>query len=75
MIGVAEVGSVWAAAWLIVTVGLVAAPPVILKLALEMSKKILPTASTLTLALVVVTFGIVSASEPSLRVLAVITVG
>ena len=53
----------------------VAVPPVILKLALDMSKKTLPNASTLTLAVVVVTFGIVSASEPSFIVLAVITVG
>ena len=53
----------------------VAAAPVIVKFVLEMSKKILPTASTFILAVVVVPTGIVTASEPSLAVLATNTVG
>jgi len=52
-----------------------AEPAVIVKLALEISKKILPTASTLILAVVVGVFGITSASVPSLGVLAANTVG
>src|SRR5690606_22157528 len=56
-----------------VNVGTVAA--VILKLAFDISKKIFPTASIFILAVVVVTLGIVTNSEPSLGVLAVITVG
>jgi hypothetical protein len=45
-------------------------PDVIVKFVLEMSKKILPTASTLILAVVVGVFGIVTTSLPSLVVLA-----
>jgi hypothetical protein len=52
-----------------VGVGVGVEPPVIVKFESEISKKILPTASTLTLAVVVVTLGIVTASEPSLGVL------
>jgi len=48
---------------------------VILKFESEISKKMLPTASTFTLAVVVATLGIVSASEPSLGVLLERTVG
>ena len=49
---------------------------VILKFALLISKKILPTASTLTLAVVDAgTAGIVNASLPSFGVLAIISVG
>ena len=50
-------------------------PPVIVKSESEISKKMLSTASTFTLAVVVVTSGIVRASEPSLGVLAERTVG
>ena len=53
----------------------VAAGPVIVKLALEISKKILPTASTFILAVVLAPTGIVKASEPSFAVLAAKTVG
>src|ERR1041384_4016819 len=45
-------------------------PAVIVKLVLEISKKILPTASTFILAVVVGVLGIVTASLPSLAVLA-----
>src|SRR5437868_3090893 len=45
-------------------------PAVIVKLAFEISKKMLPTASTLTRACVVGVFGTVTASEPSLGVVA-----
>ena len=47
----------------------------IVKSALEMSKKIFPTASTFILAVVVGTFGMVNNSDPSLGVLAISTVG
>ena len=50
-------------------------PPVIVKFESEISKKMLSTASTFTLAVVVATLGIVSASEPSLGVLTERTVG
>ena len=50
-------------------------PPVIVKFESEISKKMLSTASTFTLAVVVATSGIVSASEPSLGVLTERTVG
>jgi hypothetical protein len=50
-------------------------PAVIVKFESEISKKMLPTASTFTLAIVVATLGIVSASEPSLDVLTERTVG
>ena len=50
-------------------------PAVIVKLVLEMSKKILPAASTFILAVVVAVLGIVKASLPSLGVLAANTVG
>ena len=50
-------------------------PGVIVKLMFEMSKKILPTASTFILAVVVAVFGITNASDPSLGVLAANTVG
>lgn len=53
----------------------VAAAPVIVKLVFEISKKILPTASTFILAVVVAPTGIVTACEPSLAVLAAKTVG
>ena len=46
------------------------APDVIVKLVLEISKKILPTASIFILAVVVGVLGIVTASVPSLAVLA-----
>lgn len=52
-----------------------AEPEVIVKFALEISKKILPTASTFILAVVVGVFGIANASLPSLGVLAANTVG
>mgnify|MGYP001771087526 CR=1 FL=1 len=45
------------------------------KLALEISKKILPTASTLMRAVVVAVFGMVTTSVPSFGVLAANTVG
>jgi hypothetical protein len=41
----------------------------------EMSKKMLPTASTLIRAVVVAMFGIVNASEPSFAVVAASTCG
>ena len=50
-------------------------PAVIVKLVLEISKKILPTASILILAVVVGVFGITKASVPSFGVLAANTVG
>ena len=50
-------------------------PDVIVKLVLEISKKILPTASTFILAVVDGVFGITNASVPSLAVLVVNTVG
>ena len=50
-------------------------PSVIVKLLLEISKKIFPTASILIRAVVVGILGMVSNSVPSLGVLAVITVG
>ncbi len=53
----------------------VAAAPVIVKLVLEISKKILPTASTFILAVVLAPTGIVTACEPSFAVLAAKTVG
>ena len=43
---------------------------VIVKFAFEMSKKMLPTASTFTLAVVVAILGMVNNSDPSLAVLA-----
>ena len=52
-----------------------AEPAVMVKLVLEISKKILPTASTFILAVVVGVFGITNASEPSFAVLATNTVG
>ena len=51
------------------------AAAVIVKFALLISKKILPTASTFILAVVVAPVGIVTAWEPSFGVLANITVG
>ena len=48
---------------------------VISKLAFEISKKILPTASTFILAVVVAIEGIITVSVPSFGVLAEITVG
>ncbi len=53
----------------------VAVTKVIVKFTFEMSKKIFPTASTLTLARVVDTAGKVTGSLPSFAVLAIITVG
>ena len=50
-------------------------PEVMVKLAFEISKKILPTASILIRAVVVGVFGIVNTSVPSLGVLAASTVG
>ena len=50
-------------------------PLVIVKFESDISRKMLSTASTITLAVVVATLGIVSASEPSLGVLAERTVG
>jgi hypothetical protein len=50
-------------------------PPVIIKLASDISKKMLPTASTFILAVVVAVFGIVTFSDPSFAVLAESTVG
>lgn len=50
-------------------------PAVMVKLVLEISKKILPTASTLILAVVVGVLGIVTAWVPSFGVLAINTVG
>ena len=50
-------------------------PAVIVKFALEISKKMFPTASTFILAVVVGVFGITSVSVPSLAVLAINTVG
>ena len=50
-------------------------PAVIVKFVFEMSKKILPTASTFILAVVDGVFGITNASVPSLGVLATNTVG
>ena len=50
-------------------------PAVMVKLALEISKKILPTASTFILAVVVGVLGITNASVPSFGVLAAKTVG
>jgi hypothetical protein len=57
-----------------VAVGVPPAPMVIVKFASETSKKILPTPSTLIRAVVVGRLGIGRFSEPSLAVLAVITV-
>ena len=51
------------------------AAALIVKLVLEISKKILPTASTLILAVVVAVLGITKASVPSFGVLATNTVG
>ena len=48
---------------------------VMLKLELEISKKIFPTASTFILAVVEVIAGMVTAADPSLGVLAVNTLG
>lgn len=50
-------------------------PEVIVKLVLEISKKIFPTASIFILAVLVGVLGITSASDPSLGVLAASTVG
>lgn len=50
-------------------------PAVMVKLLLEISKKIFPTASTFILAVVVGVFGMTNASVPSLGVLAASTVG
>jgi len=50
-------------------------PPLIVKFASEISKKILPTASIFILAVVVGVFGITNTSVPSLTVLADNTVG
>ena len=50
-------------------------PAVMVKLVFEMSKNILPTASTFILAVVVGVFGMVNVSVPSLGVLAANTVG
>src|SRR5437868_3791667 len=50
-------------------------PAVIEKFVFDISKKILPTASTLILAVVVGVFGMVSTSVPSFGVLADSTVG
>ena len=58
-----------------VGVGVGVEPTVIVKFESEISKKMLPTASIFILAVVVATLGIVSASEPSLGVLAERTVG
>lgn len=69
---VPQVTEVGAAGGTKVKVGLLA---VMVKLALVISKKILSAASTLIRAVVVATEGIVNASEPSLGVLAEITVG
>ena len=52
-----------------------AAAPLMVKLALLISKKIFPTASTFILAVVVGVFGITNASVPSFGVLAINTVG
>ena len=52
-----------------------AEPAVIVKLLLEISKKILPTASTFILAVVVGVLGIINVSVPSLGVLEANTVG
>ena len=49
--------------------------PVMMKLVSEISKKIFPTASTLTLPVVVPVFGIVNVSVPSFAVLAAKTTG
>ena len=56
-------------------VGAASVEAVIVKFALEISKKILPTASTFTRAVVVGVFGITNASVESLGVLAANTVG
>ena len=50
-------------------------PAVMVKFVLEISKKILPTASTFILAVVVAVLGIVTACDPSFGVLATNTVG
>ena len=50
-------------------------PPVIVKSESQISKKMLSNASTFILAIVVLTLGIVTASEPSLDVLAERTIG
>ena len=50
-------------------------PEVMVKFALEISKKIFPTDSIFTLAVVVGVFGTVITSEPSFAVLATSTVG
>ena len=50
-------------------------PAVMVKLVFEISKKILPTASILILAVVVGVLGIVNTSDPSFAVLAANTVG
>lgn len=52
-----------------------AEPEVIVKLVLEISKKIFPTASTFILAVVDGVFGITKVSVPSFGVLAINTVG
>ena len=67
---VAEVAEVAVAA-----VAAVAAAPPIVKFTFETSKKMLPTASIFTRAVVVNEFGIMTASEPSFAVLAASTVG
>ncbi len=53
----------------------VAPGPVMVKLVFEMSKKTLPTASTFILAVVLAPTGIVTASDPSLAVVASKTCG
>ena len=58
-----------------VGVGVPVAPAVIVKFVLEISKKILPTASILIRAVVVGVFGISNSSLPSFAVLARRTVG
>lgn len=57
------------------SVGAARVDAVMLKSVLEISKNILPTASTFILAVVVAPAGIVTTSEPSFAVLADITVG
>ena len=74
-VGVAVAVAVGVAVAVAVGVGVGVEPAVIVKFESEISKKMLSTASTFTLAVVVATLGIVSASEPSLGVLAERTVG
>ena len=74
-VGVGVGGGVGVAVGVAVGVGVGVAPPVIVKFESEISKKMLSTASTFTLAVVVATLGIVSASEPSLGVLPERTIG